>query len=334
MSATLGVAFAAGVIAAVAVAIVLRLAPALGLVSHANHRSSHTQATPTGGGIGIVLAVALVGGYLCLFTPQFALPLVLAVLIGAVGLADDISPVAAQWRLLAQAIAVGTIMLTLAGPQLAGSIGPIGLLIVMLVLLGAGMWWINLYNFLDGIDGYAACQGIFMVGAALGLSLWDGALIQHPLIALLAMTAAAIAGFLLFNWAPAKIFMGDVGSTFLGFWLWCLMLLTILAGWLSAWQWLILAGLFIADASVTLIVRLRLGASPTEAHKNHAYQKLSRRWGGHPRVVLSAIAANLLIVLPAAFFAGLWPDFAPVLTLGVYLVLAGATFFTRAGHPD
>jgi Fuc2NAc and GlcNAc transferase len=145
--------------------------------------------------------------------------------------------------------------------------------------------------------------------------------------------AAATFGFLVLNWPPAKIFMGDAGSTYLGFVIALLGLVTIAGGALSLPQWLILGAAFITDATVTLARRLLRRERVFEAHRRHAYQALSRRWGSHRRVTLAFIGLNLIWLLPLSYAASLsgwaWPA-----VIIAYLPLIGLALYFRAGAPE
>ena len=121
------------------------------------------------------------------------------------------------------------------------------------LLLLAGVWWINLFNFMDGIDGIAGARAVFMLLGGAVLSAWVNAdVMSSPVWMLMLCVVAATVGFLLLNWPPAKIFMGDVGSTWLAFMIFALALLSVQAGWLSYATWLVLAAVFVTDATVTL----------------------------------------------------------------------------------
>ena len=156
---------------------------------------------------------------------------------------------------------------------------------------------LNLYNFMDGIDGLASVEAICVCLSAC-LLYWLGGfnnLIITPLL-----LAASVAGFLFWNFPPARIFMGDAGSGFLGI---ILGLLSLQATWVSPkllWVWLILLGVFIVDATVTLLRRLLRGDKVYEAHRSHAYQFASRQYGRHLPVTLAVAAINLLWLLPVA----------------------------------
>jgi len=204
----------------------------------------------------------------------------------------------------------------------------------ILAFLG-GVWMINLYNFMDGIDGLAAAQAIYMLGFAClaGVAFQGDAAFAQVGPWMLAV-AGASAGFLWHNWAPARIFMGDIGSTFLAFTILALACLTLRAGWLSLPFWLILGALFISDATVTLLRRMTTGQAWLEAHRSHAYQRLSRRWGSHGRTSMLAIAINLAWLAPLAWLAMARPQWAPALVVLAYLPLVAATLVLKAGRPD
>ncbi|RZI97761.1 MAG: hypothetical protein EOP39_27715 [Rubrivivax sp.] len=149
----------------------------------------------------------------------------------------------------------------------------------------------------------------------------------------MAWLAAACFGFLLLNWAPAKIFMGDAGSYFLGFIISFFALATVALGWLSLWQWLILGALFLADATVTLARRLRLRERLFEAHRRHAYQRLSRRWKSHRKATGLYIAINVIWLLPMAALAG---DryIGLLLALVAYAPVVAMMWMVGAGRPE
>ena len=315
-------------------AIVRRNAGALGLVAEPNARSSHTVPTPSGGGVGIV-AGGVLGGVLVISGEPWpaAVLLAAALLVAAIGFFDDRRPLPAVARLGAQLLLVALVAaVALPGDGLASALGlPLPPLLVTGLAVLAAVYWINLFNFMDGIDGLAASQAIFMLLAAALLASGHAA---EPSFWWLPTLAAACTGFLLLNWPPARIFMGDAGSTFLGFMIAVLALITTSLGWLSLWQWLILAALFAADATVTLCRRLLRRERVFEAHRRHAYQQLSRRWQSHRRVTLAAIGLNLVWLLPLALWAGWQPEYAPVLAAVAYLPLVVLVLQAGAGAPE
>jgi len=312
---------------------VMRNAEYLQVMASPNARSSHTRPTPSGGGVGIVAGGALAGLSTALSTPwPTVLVLILGLAMAAVGFLDDRKPIPAAYRLAAQ-LALAGIMAALCIPatQLAIGIGlPLpGVMLILFAIVGT-VYWVNIFNFMDGIDGIAASQAAYMLGgAALLAVVAQPVLLEQPFFWWLVATAAAAAAFLALNWAPAKIFMGDAGSYFLGFIIAFFALATVALGWLTLWQWLILGALFIADATVTIVRRLRLRERLFEAHRRHAYQRLSRRWKSHPAATGLYIGINVVWLLPMAFIAGdrLFGFFAMLIAYGpviVLMVMAGA----------
>ena len=327
-----------GVAAAVAFAVTAlmrRNARLLGTIQAPNERSSHTIPTPSGGGIGIVA-----GGTIAIaaLTAPAAWPLgvgvIAALAIAAIGFVDDRTPLPARVRLTAQLVLVAlTIALTVPLDGLAAAAAlPLPPALVAAIALVVAVYWINLFNFMDGIDGIAGSQAIFMCCAAALLMVLNAPDAAGTLPFWMLLTvAAASAGFLILNWPPARIFMGDAGSTYLGFVIAILALVTIAGGWLTLPQWVILAAAFVTDATVTLIRRLMLGEKVFEAHRRHAYQVLSRRWSSHHRVTLSFIGLNLIWLLPLAYAAPSWGW----LAVGVaYLPLIGLALYLGAGAPE
>lgn len=288
--------------------VVLRNAEYLQVMANPNARSSHTRPTPSGGGLGIVAGGALAALSTTLSTPwPTLLVLVCGLVMAGIGFVDDRRPLPAAYRLAAQ-LMLAAVMVAIGIPagQLVAGIGlPLPWAIVAVLAVLATVYWVNIFNFMDGIDGIAASQAAFMLGGAALLAVTaNPILLAQPIFWWLAATAAAAAAFLVLNWAPAKIFMGDAGSTYLGFVIAFFALATVALGWLSLWQWLILAAAFVTDATVTIVRRLQLRERLTEAHRRHAYQRLSRRWQSHRKATGLFIAINVLWLLPCAWLAG------------------------------
>lgn len=168
------------------------------------------------------------------------------------------------------------------------------------------VWMLNLYNFMDGIDGIASAEAITTcLGGALA-ALIGG---HTALIAPASLLAAATSGFLLWNFPPARIFMGDAGSGFLGLMLAALSIQASQAAPELFWSWLILLGVFVVDATYTLVRRMVRGERFYEAHRSHAYQFASRRHGRHLPVTVVIVAVNVLWLLPLSLLvAGGWLD--------------------------
>ena len=266
------------------------------ILDHPNERSSHAVPTPRGGGWGI-LAVLL---------PAWAAlgvgPGVLAgvALLAAVSWLDDRHDLAPGPRLLVHVAAVAAGLLALGdGARVFQGWLPGWLDHVMTGL--CWLWFINLFNFMDGIDGLAGSEAVAVAG---GLALVAGAAtgLQEPALAL----AGAALGFLVWNWQPAKVFMGDVGSIPLGFALGWLLFAAASAGlWPAA---LLLPLYFIADASITLTRRLLAGKPVLQAHREHFYQRAVQAGRGHAAVVRLVIAANAVLIAFALAVPALgWP---------------------------
>lgn len=322
---------------------VTRRADVLGLIQAPNERSSHVQPTPSSGGVGIVLATTTVGGLFAWEHPYLLWGILgLAVPIALVGLLDDIRHLSITIRIAVQtAVFAGLLILVGELPPLVlfGDVALAGPVLWTLALL-TGVWWINLFNFMDGIDGIAASQAVTMLllGAALAASSNADAM-TSPVWVLILCIAMATLGFLVLNWAPAKIFMGDVGSNWLAFTIFAVALLTIQAGWLSYAAWLVLAAVFVTDATVTLLTRMARGERWYEPHRSHAYQRLSRRWRasrnkGHRSVTLLATMINLLWLGPLAWACQQSPRLALVWLAMAYLPLVLGAIILGAGKPD
>jgi Fuc2NAc and GlcNAc transferase len=257
--------------------------------------------------------------------------------MAAIGLRDDIRPVGWGWRFGGQALLVGLLLIGgIPLDTLGVALGvPWPMPLVAVLCLIAGIAWLNFFNFMDGIDGLAASEAIFLCLAAAGLTLFGvPGVAGLPVWWWLVGLGAATAGFLFLNWPPAKIFMGDTGSTYLGLIIGFLALVTVSLGWLSLPQWLILMGIFIADAGVTLLRRLWQRERVFEAHRRHAYQHLSRRWESHRTVTLGVIGIDVVVLLPLAWAAGAFPAAAWAIAGVTYLGLIGLAFYSGAGAPE
>lgn len=326
---------AAGITSFLVAGLVYRNAGRLGVVQDPNERSSHTRPTPGGGGLGIVVGGTIGSAYAMWILPGGAFVVaMLAVVMAIVGFIDDRQHVAASVRLIVQLILVGVMVWTLQPLALTEALRvPFTFELAVPLVVIASIYWINLFNFMDGIDGLAATQAIFMIGAGLWLAVGGGAMADAHFWWFAAVGAATI-GFLLLNWPPARIFMGDAGSTYLGFMIAFAALTSIVLGWLTIWQWLILGAVFISDATVTILRRAFRGENVLAAHRIHAYQHLSRRWGSHLPVTLIAIAINLIVLLPLAWVVGAQPERAPMVTGAVYLALCVLVLLAGAGAPE
>lgn len=317
--------------------LVIHHATRLKLVAVPNHRSSHRAPTPTGGGLAIVAVGTLSALPFLLTAPTLGLPVLIAGLgMAAVGYVDDRKPLSPRHKLAAQLLLVALALAPVPLDAVAASLGLAAPDVVLFViaLFGAALW-VNLYNFMDGIDGLAGGEAIaVLLGATLLALLQQPEAAGAPLVWWMAGVAMANGGFLVFNWAPARIFMGDTGSTWLGLMIAVFALATISIGWLTAWQWLIFVGLFVADSLATLGRRALRRQPVWRAHREHAYQHLTRRWGQHDRVTLLYLAIDVLVLLPLAGAAGNWRDAGPVIALATVLTLAAAALAAGAGSGE
>jgi len=302
-----------------------------------NQRSSHDSSTPRGGGLSIVV-VFLAAVATLWFLGSMERNLAIAFLLGGglvagISFVDDHGHVSAKWRFLVQIMAAAQAMYFLGGlpeVQIGNTVfnpGAIGYVLTVTCLV----WFINAFNFMDGIDGIAATEAICIAGGALVLtSIGGGA----SVLILLATLTMACLGFLVWNWPPAKIFMGDVGSGFVGYVLALFAIISSIQGVLPIWCWLILAGVFVVDATVTLVTRVIRGEQWYAAHNSHTYQKASRRLRGHRPVTLAVLGINLVWLLPIAWLASMRPEFGWWLTLVAWMPLIALAKFLKAGHPD
>ncbi len=307
--------------------LVRRYALSRQLLDIPNPRSSHTRPTPRGGGLAMVAGLAggllLAAGQAGLGLSTLALPGLGGLLVAAVGWLDDRGHVSPAWRLLAHVLAVALGMRGLGGaPSLAvaGFVMPAGpgLDLALGLLL---VWLLNLFNFMDGIDGLAVSEAAFVaLGAAVIVLARGGGIISSwPFL----LVASACLGFLPWNWPPAVIFMGDVGSGFLGYVLGLAALWSVKNGGPPAPVWFILLALFWVDATWTLAMRLLAGDRWWAAHCGHAYQRAARRYQSHKTVTLAALAINLCWLLPLALFAAARPRLGwPLMALAVTPLLA------------
>ena len=279
-----------------------RYALARSLMDVPNERSSHSIPTPRGGGISIVVTFLL--GLVFLWVMSLLNNATFVGLSGAglviavIGFIDDHGHIAARWRLLGHFSAAIWLVFWLGGLPLlilfGFSVDPgwAGHVLVVVALV----WLLNLYNFMDGIDGIAAIEALSstLVAGLLFLFVFN----NQDKASLNLLMFAAVTGFLVWNFPPAKIFMGDAGSGFLGLMLGALALYSAHIEAVMLWVWLILLGIFIVDATFTLLRRLLRGEKVYEAHRSHAYQYASRQYGSHLTVTLSVLFINLFWLAP------------------------------------
>ncbi len=291
-----------------------------------NERSSHTVPTPRGGGLAISITVlSSVIGLWFLGELQSSWLLALGgggLLVSLIGWIDDHRHVSPVWRALGQLVAAYWAMYWIGG--LGGlelgyfslDAGWPGLFIAGFVIA----WIVNLYNFMDGSDGIASIQGISAASTAAILLF---AVQETALATLMAVLAAACCGFLVWNWPPAKIFMGDVGSYLLGFMFAVVAVITNHNGSVSIFVWLILLGVFFWDASFTLMMRFKNGEKWYSAHKSHAYQRIIQCGYSHRQVMFAVLFIDLFVLIPLAVLTHLKQEFTlPTVVLSTLLMFA------------
>ncbi len=265
-----------------------------------NKRSSHSTPTPHGGGIAIAVTWFIGISYL-FFADQIESSLYFALMFGVVisvvSYFDDLYKLSVKLRFFTQIIVavIGLFFLGGFGELSFGFFSIENQIITNFFALFLIVWYINLYNFLDGIDGYAGSEAIFLGFA--GYILFSG----NAFLVLI----ASVVGFLFWNWDKAKIFMGDVGSTLLGY---NVAIFTIFYANQKPdyfWIWIILFGVYWFDATLTLIRRKFSGEKLSQAHKKHAYQRLNQSGWSHYKVTNYAIGLNLVLFLIVYFIGNL-----------------------------
>jgi Fuc2NAc and GlcNAc transferase len=303
-----------------------------------NTRSSHKVPTPRGGGMAIVMTFllglpVLVWADVMAYKEMFALSGA-GTLVAIVGFLDDHGHIAARWRLLTHFVAASWALVWMGGMPPLMMFGVVVDAYWLAQVLAAFylVWLLNLYNFMDGIDGLAGVQAIAVCAGGALLCLLEGTTVaawSAPMLLL-----AAVSGFLSWNFPPARIFMGDAGSGFLGL---MLGVLSIQAAWITPaffWAWLILLGVFVVDATLTLLRRILRRQKPYEAHRSHAYQYAARKYGTHRSVTLVVGAINLLWLLPLALLVGLGYVEEVIGVLLAYAPLVWLAFRFKAGAAE
>jgi len=313
----------------------IRYAVSRGVLDVPNERSSHQIPTPRGGGIVIAAAFLLGIGVLAAagLVPLRQLVALAGggAIVAAVGYADDHRPVPPWWRLVIHTAAAAWLVWWL-GPgtvPATDSVLGLGLFGDVLALLYV-IWLINLTNFMDGIDGLASGEAISVALGGTVLFVASTAPVREsgPVLVL----AGACLGFLAWNWPPARIFMGDVGSGFVGF---SLAAVTLHAGERSLpvfWGLVILMGVFIVDATWTLLRRLLRGERVYQAHRSHGYQIAAARAGSHRHVTLAVLAINLFWLLPMAVLVTVrWVAPLPAIVIAFMPLVAAALVLGAGG---
>lgn len=313
-------------------AVMRRYALSRAMLDMPNARSSHVVPTPRGGGVAFVFSF-LAGLLILDFLDNSELSFNFALAVGGfivalTGFLDDRGHltilVKLFWHFVAAVIALAA---------LSGQVIPLvdvehvhwstfGYILGVIVLV----WSINLYNFMDGIDGLAISEAIFLaLAGALMIRIAGGREIEALLL------AAVCTGFAFLNWPPAKLFMGDAGSGFLGLIYAVIALHAMFTLQTTLWPWLILPGVFVVDATFTLLRRMLTKQRWYEAHCSHAYQRAAKRFRSHRRVTVTVVLINLFWLLPLAGAAQLRPAEGPFYLLVAWAPLFFLEVYFRAG---
>ncbi len=283
------------ILSTVATRVVIAITRHRQIVQNTNNRSLHSIPTPIGGGWAVLLSALLVWALLQKsLTEEMALLILCTAGLALLSWLDDIKPQQASSRLILQIAAVTGCLLLL--PDEAIIFSDHIPLIADRVLAGiCWLWFINLFNFMDGMDGMAGTEtivislGILLVGYTINLS--------TPNLSLALLLTSAMAGFLIWNWSPARIFLGDVGSIPVGFLLgWLLINLAIQGAVLAAF---ILPLYFLFDSTLTISKRLMKGEKIWEAHRQHLYQRAVMSGLSHSEVLLRILPSNILLIYSA-----------------------------------
>jgi Fuc2NAc and GlcNAc transferase len=291
-----------------------------------NQRSSHQLPTPRGGGLGIV-----VGFYAAVLFLYFAgamesdwfYAFLAGLPVAGIGFWDDHQPLAARWRLL---VHLGAALLALYFLRDLPTIGFFGTIAVVSSLFFL-VWSLNFFNFMDGIDGIAGSEAVF-VTLSLACMMW---VVNADLAWLGFSLAASSLGFLILNWPSAKIFMGDIGSGFLGFVIALLILIYSQVSPAFLLIGLIVFAVFIVDATLTLITRFLRREKWYQAHCSHAYQHAAKQYG-HLKVLLNIWVINIFWLLPIAIWIFLNPANSFLGLMIAYLPLIYLAYRFKAGR--
>jgi len=262
------------------------------LVAQVNERSSHSTPTPHGGGISISITWFIGLIYLNSINQiddTLFYALLIGVVISVLSFFDDLYELSAKLRLIIQSLVALCSIIILNGLNIIdfGIFNITNQIITNVFAFFLIIWFINLYNFLDGINGYAGSEAVFLSLA--GYILFGG---DHFLV-----LAVAVLGFLYWNWNKAKIFMGDVGSTLLGYNIAVFTIYYSNQDSSNLWVWIILFSLYWFDATLTLIRRKLNNEKLSQAHKKHAYQRLNQSGWSHYKVTNTSIIVNITLFL-------------------------------------
>lgn len=320
---------ASGLLSLIITDLVHRYAVRNAILDLPNHRSLHSNPTPRGGGLGIAVvlfASAVAAAALGLVGSEVLIALLGGLAVAWIGWVDDTREVRPLARALVHFIAAAWAVYWLGGFQsidVGFKVVQLGWVGSVLAVIGL-VWLTNLYNFMDGVDGIAATEAASVAGAG-GLLLLGAGQTGLAIVAL--GICGASLGFLLRNWSPAAIFMGDVASGLLGFAFGVIAIASEHGGALPLLAWFVLLGVFIADSTFTLVRRAIRGEKLYAAHRTHAYQRLVQSGWSHGKISVAVAILNIVLAV-AVFVLAFRRDLlmqlvaiAGVLLLGIYGVV-------------
>lgn len=307
------------------------------IIDNPNERSSHSVPTPRGGGVAVVCSY-LMALVVLIYSQQLTVHIGLTIIaagfvIALLGFLDDHGHINSMLRLAIHFLVAIAVVISLGGFGSVDIFGEVQLgflanIIAVLFLV----WLLNLYNFMDGINGIASVEAITVTASMATLYYMLSISLHSDLLWLL---GACVFGFLLWNFPKAKIFMGDACSGFLGLVLGILALIALKENVALFCAWIICLGIFVVDATYTLIKRVFNGHKMYDAHRSHSYQILSRKWNSHTPVTLTVVAINILWLFPIAYLTAsqsfAYPE---VAVLIAYLPLIWFAVQLKAGNAD
>jgi Fuc2NAc and GlcNAc transferase len=290
-----------------------KIAISSGILANPNFRTLHEFPVPRGGGIVFSL-IFVIGVFVLWYIDLLSVELLLILGFGGAvaalfGFIDDIYNIRVSFKLLIQICLSIWMLYWLEGSALLHGSELLGIMTIPLLILFI-VWMINAYNFMDGIDGMAVSGAFYITGSLTLIMLITNG--SPELAVLFVLLMASVGAFMLFNWPPASIFMGDSGSVFLGYIFASFILISVVRNELSLWTWLVIFGYFFADTTVTQIARLILVKKWYGAHRSHAYQNLARITGSHLKITGGVTAYHILWLLPLSLWTVLQPDSALV----------------------
>ena len=281
------------------------------ILSNPNHRTLHKSSTPRGGGVVFSLIFVIFSLYFWFNDPNnYVIYLIIsfgglaALLIGFI---DDLVNISAIKKFILQILLASWAVFWLDGGPLI-SIDWIPNIIVLFISMFFLVWIMNAYNFMDGIDGMASLGGILAsILIALIIIITNGLTLTALLLLLLFST---MIGFLIFNWPQAKVFMGDSGSMFLGYFFGCIVLYTTMQNEVTIWTWIIVFGYYIADTTTTQIMRVIMVKKWYAPHRSHAYQNYARLVDSHLKTIILFVLYYLIWIIPLLIWSLIDPDYA------------------------